>query len=138
MATGYPDFEGGKRNLYLVPTWAAEEGLDKTFVNSAAAQGWGGFTILNYTVPAGKTLYIVGFSFYELVDAAADYDHFLHVIAQIQVGGVTRLVTGGLTGRTVLLPVPFVVVATAAFQALAVNRSNVTCTIGLSAWGYEV
>ena len=73
MARGYPDFEGNKVGLYLMPEWAAKEGKEWSKIVVGANKAFGTSANGSYLVPAGKTLYITQASWQSVASAAADW-----------------------------------------------------------------
>lgn len=140
MARGYPDFEGAKSKLFTVADWAALEATDKNLSSLGGNKGYGGSLNLDYTVPSDKTLYIVGASFMIYAETSTDYDHFLLAVINLvdNTAGVTFARYGGLGGGVISLNKPFVVSADSLFRGQVINFSNITCTLSISAWGYEI
>ena len=138
MAHGYPDWEGGKSGLYLMPEWAAREGNDRRFRAADTNKAFGEFASDTHVVDAGKTLYIVFLSFSIAIDAAADYDHFAHAIVSLRVNGIRRIETGGDTGGGFPISPPVVVLAGETLESIIFNNSNINCTLELIVLGYEI
>ena len=140
MAHGYPDFEGDKSKVFTISDWSAIEGIDKSFDESAVNQGWLDSDLIQYAVPAGKTLYIVGAAFAIQPSAAVDFDSFLYVrglIQAVEIGGGAFQISG-LGGCFLPLTRPLVIAGGVTFEAYVVNCSNIDCDIFVSAWGYEI
>ena len=140
MARGYPDFEGGKSGVYLKPEWAAKEGVDKNFTRASGVQkAWGQEDFLTYTVPAGKTLYIVQASLSVSAVFEADADN--NQLADFEVGifGVRTLAHfAALGGGTIVFPKPQVIEAGQVFRVNSRCRSNHKVVLVFSVTGYEV
>jgi len=126
--------------IYLQPEWAATEGIDKNFYGEAAniaSKSAGGGA---YTVPAGKTLYLVGMTFFLYGAAAADRD-----LLQIGVGALINgtdniwlATVGGNGGGNITFPKPIVLVGGKLLYYYCYNFSNHLANLGISTWGYEV
>jgi len=140
VARGYPDFEGDKSGLYLKPEWAAYEGIDKNFratgLNKATLT-WASFS---YDVPAGKTLYICGASMWIRGYAVEDRDN--NQIGALDLQNFTTathlVMVGGNGGCSVVLPKPLVIPGDDKFYGAFFNKSNHSCNIEGTAWGYEI
>ena len=106
MASGYPDYEGGKRKVYLVPAWAAEEGLDKNVVGTSALTASGFMaTTAQYTVPAGKTLYITDAGLGVTGGVVAEVQWYIYFDETI------KTINGGVQGSIVAFTKPLVATA---------------------------
>ena len=139
MAHGYPDYEGDKSGLYLKPEWAAKEGTDKNFTYSRGQTPWGGFAQNDYAVPAGKTLYICGMSFYNRSFLAANGD--LNQIGVSTIYDVTDLntlaVLGGNGGGSISFPKPIPIPGGHTVRVYQYNWANHDTAGEVSLWGYE-
>jgi hypothetical protein len=126
--------------VYLQPEWAAKEGQDKNFQATATGKSWGGQAIATYTVPAGKTLYICGISGSIEAEDSADYDH-IHA-CYLWIYNVSTTTTkayiGGVCGAGMTFPKPIVIPAGEQIRFYIGSRSGVTCTLAVTAWGYEI
>lgn len=126
--------------VYLQPEWAAKGGADKNFYGVNPNQPIDGSAVIEYTVPAGKTLFLSGAGCGMRAYAAADYDHFLYV--RLTISDVTDEETlaefGGLGGVAISLNKPVVIPGGHDLNVIAFNGANVNCNIEVSAWGYEV
>ncbi len=140
MAHGYPDYEGDKQRVYLVPEWAALGAVDKTFVSGDTGKARNDSVVVNYIVPAGKTLYITTLSCYSGASGAADSD--LNQMCKIVCGDATTgtnfWTQAGNGGVGAVLSKPGVIPAGHQAQFSVVNLANHNCDIGLSVLGYEV
>ena len=126
--------------VYLQPEWAALQGVDKNLAGLDASAIYGEALNVDYTVTAGKTLYITGVTCFIYALAAADYDHFLYVVLNI-INTTTTVVLGrlgGIGGCGIMYDKPLVILAGQVLRAQAINFSNITCVLGLTAWGYEI
>jgi len=133
-----PDFNPTGTATRTVADWAAYEGTNKIFLGQNAAAGYNTATTTDYVVPASKVLYILSYSGWVFANAAADYDHFLYMFARLSDNAVVKTARGGLGGLSVVLPTPLTIAAGRTFTYAAVNYSNITCTVGISVYGYEV
>jgi len=126
--------------VYLQPEWAAKEGQDKNFIASATNATWGQVASGTYTVPTGKALYICGISGQIEADMAANYDHHLYSNVWLlnETTDVTLAIVGGLGGGSLIFPKPIKVPAGIAVTYKIVNRSNISCNLAVTMWGYEV
>jgi hypothetical protein len=140
MARGYPDFEGGKQRVYLVPEWAAKEAKDKSFSALLLNAASGLFTFVTYVVPAGKTLYITQLSAFIVGAAAADQDKPHSAIVEAAESGAPTYYwrQGCDTGLGVSLSKPIVFKAGETAWFGITNWANHICHISVLAAGYEV
>jgi hypothetical protein len=140
MASGYPDYEGGKQKVYLVPEWAAKEGADVYF-------NWGGLNVgeglsasLTHDVPADKTLYITQLSFYSRAFAVENAD--LNQICMASIGDSGDVENtwqqGGNGGGAAIFHKPMVIHGGNTATFAVYNYSNHHCNCGLTVSGYEV
>jgi hypothetical protein len=126
--------------VYLQPEWAAKQNQDKNFLFTDVAKTWLQSTSLQYTVTTGKTLYIIGAAAGMYSSAAADYDHHLRVGLRIR-DVTTSILNFDVSGESGVLadfskPLSFASGHTVEF--MAENRSNITCDLVGTAWGYEI
>jgi hypothetical protein len=140
MASGYPDYEGGKQRLYLVPEWAAKESKDKTFAALEANAIRGVYASVTYVVPEGKTLYITQVSAVAVAVLAAESDkpHTAWIEISDADTGDDYWEQGCDTGFGIVLPKPIVLPAGTNVVFLIINYANHTCSIYILAAGYEV
>jgi len=140
MASGYPDFEGGKVKLYTVAEWAAKEGTDKNWLISDGVTAYGEFVSTTYDVPAGKTLYITHAAFAIYAIAAGDADNNSIAYAQIQDATVPTVEwsQGGNGGGYANFTKPIVIPSEHRFYCSIFNFSNHNCAIGLMVAGYII
>lgn len=140
MASGYPDYEGDKQRVYLVPEWAAKEAVDKNFLIVAEDKSYGQNGYAEYEVPVGKTLYICGFSFsiYAVAVANADLNQIGHCYIYNATTASTVGMVGGNGGGGILLSKSIVFTAGQTFRLIAAVLANHNCDIYATAWGYEV
>ncbi len=138
MARGYPDFEGGKRGLYLIGEWAAKEGIDKNLWAAAAGKTFGQNVQLTYTVTTGKVLQVVGITYASYANAAADGDNNQICVAQLWIGASNKIQTGGNGGGQVPLRKPLEVAGGLVLNAFCINYANHTTDMFIGITGYEV
>lgn len=138
MPRGYPDFEGDKVGLYLKPEWAAKEGVDKNFYAVGADKAFGAGADGSYVVPAGKTLYITQYSYYNRAVLAADADNNQMCWGYLTDLIIADVVFGGNGGGGGILKKPWVIIAGATMKWYIKNTANHNCHIGLVINGYEV
>ena len=142
MASGYPDYEGGKAGVYSVAEWAAFEGKEITLNDSAVNVAWNGNETLNNVVAAGKTIYINQACFYCQAFLQADADN--NQMCQLQIyrslpGPVAwyALVTSNGGGQ-LTFPRPLKFIAGDTLTAIVYNRANHNVNIGMTLTGYEI
>jgi len=135
----YPDYQGEKAGLYPQPEWAAKEGTDKNIYAYGTNKDFGDYITGSYTVPTGKTLFITGFSFIIGAETPTDYDHFLYAWGDIKnfTTGVIKVRLGGVGGGSCTFPKPITFSAGEKVEFWVWNISNITCALGVTAWGYE-
>lgn len=134
----YPDYEGGKAGIYLIPEWAAFEATDKNFTASAINVARLGAAFVNYVVPAGKTLYITTASFSNRANLAADADKNQMCDLIIQDGAVSVFYQGANGGGNVSLSKPLVFDAGSSVSFYIYNQANHNTVVALVAGGYEI
>jgi len=140
MASGYPDFEGGKRRVYNTADWATDVGLAKAFNAFANNQAWNGVASLIYVVPPGKTLYIMGAATKSMASAAADAElnQMCELIIEDLPSGDDLWWQGGNGGVGQSFTQPIKYDAGHSFILIARNKANHNCNIQVTALGYEV
>lgn len=140
MASGYPDYEGDKSKLFTVADWSAVEGIDKNFYGVAATAAFGNFELTQYTIPAGKTLYVTMMSFanHASVAANADLNQMCKGRLVEGIGGTTKIDEGGNGGGAIALNKPIVFTAGQRLDAYCYNESNHACWSHISVGGYEI
>lgn len=137
MASGYPDFEGGKQKVFGVETWSALVGSEVHINGSKnlAAFGDSGYTV-QYAVPAGKTFYVTQFYVVAYAQVAANAELPLPFRIDIESDGAPKARAGGNYGDLFLLPVPVAVDGGDEAKVLVVNLSNHAVTVIAGAIGY--
>jgi hypothetical protein len=101
----YPDGEGKKQKVYLVPEWAALEAIDKNLTGSLDIANDTDTQLLTYSVLPGETLYVVQFG--ALVKAASNIVVWMTETWGLNV--LTRAVSGGASGFSSTLNKPLVI-----------------------------
>jgi hypothetical protein len=142
----YPDFtnptwwKDQDEGVYLRPEWAAKEAEDKNFHLGIVDKASGAGALGTYTVPAGKTLYICGLSWYLYAHAAADRDkdQVGAAVLNDQDADTYPVNLGGHGGAGMNLNKPMTVPAGNRFRYGLYNFSNHNATGILNAWGYEI
>ena len=127
-----------KVGIYLQPEWAALQGLDKNFKADNDNATWAQQAIINYTVTAGKNLYICGVSWLSIPLQDTDYDHFFNTKCTVGTSAAVIVSSGGLNGGSVTLPRPAVIPGETAMIAYVANYANFACYICVTLWGYEL
>jgi len=115
--------------VYLQPEWAAKEGTHKTLDGLASGISFGEEAAINYTVPAGKTLFINSFSGRSNSDVAENADANQICGGYISVAGDYFAQIGGNGGFSMLFPVPVVASSGQLVIATIYNYSNHTYEI---------
>ncbi len=138
MSRGYPDYEGDKSGLYLIPEWAAKEAVDKNFTVISGAIVFGFTAETTYVIPTGKTLYIVGLSFASVANLAADGDNNQMAFVDITIDTAYLSFLGGNGGGAEGFAKPMVFTEGTTFKLRVWNRANHTSLIYASCWGYEL
>lgn len=139
MASGYPDYQGDKAAVFTPAEWAAFESRDKSLVATAINKTFGQWVLLSYTVPAGKTLYIVQSSIAILASAAADGDNnqFGYLYLYNFTTGLNLAFEGCNGGATILFPKPETLAAGEVLYVYGVTRANHSVDLWVSATGWE-
>lgn len=140
MARGYPDFEGAKSGLYLMPEWAAKEATDKNFYGFAVNQPGGQSVLVEYTVPADKTLYITQMSAATFPSAGTNIE--LVSISDMRIYDATALqnlwVQGISVGGGIVFPKPIVCPSAHLIQMRNFNWSANNKDLFIVVGGYEI
>lgn len=120
--------------------WSALAGTDKNFSLNGINEPSGEVIHGSYTVTTGKTLYICGLSFYIYAYAAANGE--LNQIGCAFLNNYTNTTDlayiGGNGGGSITFPKPIPLEADKVLRYYVGNESNHNCTMGVTAWGYEV
>ena len=138
MAKGYPDYEGGKSGLYLMPEWAAREGLDKNITVISGSLGFLDTAETEYIVPIAKTLYIVGMSFGSRADAEADADKNQMALVDLTIDTQYLSFLGGNGGNGEPFNKPMVFAGETTLKLRVWGYANHNIHVWASCWGYEV
>jgi len=138
VASGYPDYEGGKQRVYLVQQWAVEGALDKSFSGTGANLTWGmGISVL-YNVPAAKKLVIVSMALSVKATAQANADLPHHVSAILSIGGTEKTRIGTDAGGHWNFDEPYEGAAGQLVEFDGNVEANHAVDITLSVQAYEV
>lgn len=95
MVDDYPDYEGGKQKVYLVPEWAALKAVDKNIYGSVDVDSDTDTYVCFFTVTSGKTFYLVQFGV--MIEANTGIVFYLQDIVDLTV--TYRAVSGGTPGN---------------------------------------
>ncbi len=139
MASGYPDYEGGKSGLYLKTDWAAKEGQDQFIQASGADIAPGGDVSQPYLVPTGKKFVICDATYSSFAHELADADKnqmVLLVIANVTVP--MAIYQGGNGGGGIIASPPAIIPAGHIIVVSAYNVSGHNCDITATIGGYLV
>ncbi len=126
--------------IFLQPEWSAKEGTDKDFDVVEVDMPWLGSASGNYTVPAGKTLYITDCSFMIRATYAADSDHPLPFFGYLydETTGVYLARISGNVGVSKVFTKPGVVPENNVFTYVIYNASPISTSIAVHANGFEI
>ncbi len=140
MSHGYPDYEGQKQRVYLVPEWAAKEAVDKSFESGIVLVGFNAGTSVSYVVPAGKTLYITQFGFRGLASVVGDSDLNQMCYGWIDeiTAGLVLWQQGGNGGGGATFPKPIAIPAGHQVDFYVYGMANHNLLVLVTAAGYEV
>jgi len=134
------DFKAQSVGVYAQPEWAAKEKVDKNFSAIAYNQARAAGSVIKYTVPEGKTLYITELSFSSYATDAGDSD--LNQFSNASIYNVTDDTTpwyqGGNGGGGMSFTKPIVIEAEHEVWFTCSNRANHNCELSLSVGGYEI
>ena len=140
MASGYPDFEGGKRRVFGTGDWAADVGVDKSFYGGAGALPAHSESHVDYLVTPGKTLYLSNASFGSFAELPADSE--LNQICALEMQDLTMVTNiwfqGGNGGGAVVFTTPLVIPGGHQIRILVYNLSNHSSDAFFSVDGWEV
>lgn len=142
MASGYPDYEGQKSGVYSIADWAVIKGVEKIFGIYSASKGWKEEGEVNYTVPAGKTLYINWVGCWIRAHTDTDYDHFFYFGCSlseiVDATYIEKALFGGIGGGSIVLSTPAVIDAGNQLALVITNHSNLDTDMYAEAIGYEI
>ncbi len=126
--------------VYLQPEWSAKVGVDKNFRTVGGNKAWGENASLDYVVTAGKTLYITGIAYGSVAAQAVNFDRFLYVKGFIYnvTADAYLAEAGGVGGGNITFPKPLAIPGGETVRFMVYNYSDTTCTLAVTAWGYEV
>ena len=134
------DFQDQNVGVHSEAEFEVKQGKDKKVGVVLSSRGFAESDVANYTVPAGKTLYICGVSVCVRASLAADYDHFLHITLMLrdETLGSALLSISGVGGANMPLLRPLVFEAGHQLSLTIINYANVTCEGVGYIFGYEV
>ena len=135
--TAQIDIEAQSVGVYLQAEWSVLQGDAKSFVPSGAV-ATGEAKYVEYTVPAGKTLYITLVTFSSRGSLAADRDKPQMVIADIIDDAFTVFYEGSNGGGGLPLTTPLKCDAESDMYFRVTNWSNHDCNIAGIFRGYEI
>ncbi len=138
MSTDLPDFYPGAADVVSRPEWAAKQATDKTFLASGTSVAAGNGISIQYTVPAGRKLYLSDGQCSSHATATADAD--LNQMTDLAAYGplVAHLSQAGGNGGVILgWRKPWVATAGQLVTMLANNRSGHTCDMSMRFAGWE-
>jgi len=134
------DIEAQSVGVYLKPDWEVREGHQKTFRGFFPNQGISTSQQVQYTVPAGKTLYIVYFAIASHAADSANRNE--NQICRGSLRDVTAdeipVTIGGNGGAAITFPPPVEFPAEHIVNFIVFNGANHNCNIYVSAGGYEI
>ena len=135
-----PDGLGNIVGMYSIADWAASEGKRFKAYEFGTALNWGYYTTLEYTVPAGKKLFITDFGGSNWASYAADADKqqaFSIFISDVD--GVGTLVsTGSQVGIHIHFTPPIIIPAGNRVRSEITNRANHLCNQRLYISGFLI
>ena len=135
------DYQKQTVGVYQQPEWAALTGIDKNFEVPETLLADGEYASMDYTVPAGKTLYLTHHSAAIWGDAQADKEKPQIVEAHIDIGGPPWTyygVAGGNGGVVQAFTKPVVVDAGETAWLVIYNRAGHSVRVWGSCCGYEI
>lgn len=122
------------------PDYAVLQGNEKNFqFFNDTPVAYGTNVNTSYTVPSGKTLYIVSFTGWILPDVAANSDGTLLIYFYIQndITGDSPISLSGLGGLSGLLPQPIAIPGGQQITMGVTNYTNHSCSLGGVVNAYE-
>jgi len=125
------DIEAQSVGIYLRPEWACLQGEDKNFSAEAELDSNESFKAIDYTVPEGKTLYIVSITFALQTNVGG-------IFAHINAAGNTVCRIGGYNGGGMVFSAPYVVEEDEVLEGHLTNVLGTTETLGMTIRGYEI
>lgn len=140
--TDYPDYEGGKQKVYLVPEWAALNAVDKDFEASTSTVDFGEGTSFIYDVPTGKTLYLTQFAWATFAVAAANADlpqmSWGRLIIDPSGTPIEKWSQAGNGGGGTTFPKPIVIPGGSRVGGYVISKANHAMVPVVVASGYEI
>lgn len=134
------DIDAQSVGIYLRPDWGVLQGEDKIFQVTPTNRAYGVSLSVGYTVPTGKTFYIVAMTSGMYAFDAANYDHHHWLHTYLYLSGAAVAIGGNVRagGGQVTFEQPIRVNAGDTATMIAYNRSNFNCFVTICFWGYEI
>lgn len=134
------DIENQSVGLWGEAGWAALQGNDKGFRASTANAARGDDATVEYTVPAGKTLYLITFggASYAVDAADADKQHAVEGYIYNDTTSTYLAHIGGNLGFGISFGIPLVVPENELVKVRLFNRASFNCNIRVRALGFEI
>ena len=137
--TAQIDIETQSVGVSFQGEWQVEQGKQKHFRGSGTNISSGNFaTVVSYTVPSGKNLYVYSFCFAIRATDAADRNNNQIGIASLFRADAAYLDFGANGGGSYTLGAPMKVAAYESINLLVYNMANHNCNLTGSVLGYEV
>ena len=138
MTDDRPDYSPTAVDVVLRPEWAAKEGTDKDIRGSAGSTAFAGALDIDYTVPAGKTVYITSISVAAAAIALADAGKHQTVRGSLLIAGSEHFELGGDGGQALAVSKPIVALAGELIRLRVFQYAEHASAL-FGAWnGYEV
>jgi len=136
----YPDYQGEKRGVYTPAEWAAFEGEDITIFGTDAPMDFGESVITTYTVPPGRTLYIVRYSASVRGFLEADNNRFLYIWFRLRdvTGAIVYVSIPANIGVGDNLAIPVVIPENHQLEMRTWNDGTDNCVLEHLVGGYEI
>lgn len=133
------DIESQSVGVYLQPEWASKTGLDKVFYFTADCSP-DFYNYHRYTVPAGKTLYVVHFTTSSYALNTVDRDKPQTLVARVQnrTDSLVFASVGADSGISVTFSQPLVIPEGKEVEFAIFNRGAHDCRLSTCASCYEI
>lgn len=134
------NFKEQEVGVYDQSEWASLQDIDKVFSTVDVNKGFDEYALLEYDVPAGKTLYINHFAVVGVASAAANADLQQHLQGSIfdVTAGLLSTYVGGNGGDSADFATPLVFPENTHIHFQVTCQANHDLDIRLVANGYEV
>jgi len=135
-----PDGLGNIAGIFTLPEWAAYQGNIVSDYKDGTLKDWGQYTYLEYTVAAGKTLYITAWTGANFAGASADAgaNQFCEAHIDDSTAGTTFMAIGGNGGFYVIFTPPIIIPAAHKMRTEILNRAPHACNQRISWLGYLI